>query len=558
MVKVFCKNTGTFKEFQEGTTLLDALKEFDLGETDSQSNPVLAAIVNNVVQGLRFKLYNNKDVEFVNYRSYSGRGVYTRSLCFIFTRAANDVFPGSRIFLRRPISKGYFCAVVKPDGSDVSQEGLERIKARMNELIAADLPLYRLEVQASEAIKTFSRAGRTDVVRLIETTQPVYVNYYKMGNTCDYYYNTLVPSTSYIKLWDLRKYRNGLLLMVPDRHHPDQLAPFFEQPKTFDVFAENIRWNAIMKLDNVGDVNVACQKGRASELIQVAEALQEKKIVQIAEEIDRRFHSDSKVRLVLITGPTSSGKTTFCKRLSVQLKCCGLHPISFSTDDYFVNRLDTPKLPDGNYDFDNFDTVDHVALQKDMLKLLDGETVQVPEYNFVTGIREYNGKTLKLEEDTVLLVEGIHALNPRLTDQVPASVKFSIFINTITSISLDDHNCIPTSDNRLLRRIVRDYNKGAFGPRETISNWPNVRRAEVKWIYPFQEYADVLFNSAYLVEFAVLRPHAEQILRTIPKNCPEYCEAHRLLGFLEYFNPVSDKDVPATSLLRGFIGGSSF
>ena len=364
MVKVFCKNTGTFKEFQEGTTLLDALKEFDLGETDSQANPVLAAIVNNVVQGLRFKLYNNKDVEFVNYRSYSGRGVYTRSLCFIFTRAANDVFPGSRIFLRRPISKGYFCAVVKPDGSDVSQEGLERIKARMNELIAADLPLYRLEVQASEAIKTFSRAGRTDVVRLIETTQPVYVNYYKMGNTCDYYYNTLVPSTSYIKLWDLRKYRNGLLLMVPDRHHPDQLAPFFEQPKTFDVFAENIRWNAIMKLDNVGDVNVACQNGRASELIQVAEALQEKKIVQIAEEIDRRFHSDSKVRLVLITGPTSSGKTTFCKRLSVQLKCCGLHPISFSTDDYFVNRLDTPKLPDGNYDFDNFDTVDHVNLYK--------------------------------------------------------------------------------------------------------------------------------------------------------------------------------------------------
>ena len=349
-----------------------------------------------------------------------------------------------------------------------------------------------------------------------------------------------------------------MLLRVPDRHHPEQLAPFFEQPKTFEVFAENIHWNAIMKLDSVGDVNIACQKGKASELIQVAEALQEKKIVQIAEEIDRRFHATSPVRLVLITGPTSSGKTTFCKRLSVQLKACGLHPISFSTDDYFVNRLDTPKLPDGNYDFDNFDTVDHVALQKDILRLLAGETVQVPEYNFVTGIREYNGKTLKLESDTVLLVEGIHALNPRLTDQVPANSKFSIFINTITSISIDDHNCIPTSDNRLLRRIVRDYNKGAFSPQETISNWPNVRRAEVKWIYPFQENADVLFNSAYLVEFAVLRPHAEQILRTIPKNCPEYSEAHRLLKFLYYFFPVSDKDVPATSLLRGFIGGSSF
>ena len=384
------------------------------------------------------------------------------------------------------------------------------------------------------------------------------MDYYTLGGSADYYYDTLVPSSGYLDVWELERYRSGMLLRVPDRHHPEQLAPFFEQPKTFEVFAENIHWNAIMKLDSVGDVNIACQKGKASELIQVAEALQEKKIVQIAEEIDRRFHAASPVRLVLITGPTSSGKTTFCKRLSVQLKACGLHPISFSTDDYFVNRLDTPKLPDGNYDFDNFDTVDHVALQKDILRLLAGETVQVPEYNFVTGIREYNGKTLKLESDTVLLVEGIHALNPRLTDQVPADSKFSIFINTITSISIDDHNCIPTSDNRLLRGIVRDYNKGAFSPQETISNWPNVRRAEVKWIYPFQENADVLFNSAYLVEFAVLRPHAEQILRTIPKNCPEYSEAHRLLRFLYYFHPVSDKDVPATSLLRGFIGGSSF
>ncbi len=373
----------------------------------------------------------------------------------------------------------------------------------------------------------------------------------------DYYCGPLIPSSGYLKVWSLDPFHSGMLLRVPDRHHPESLAPFSEQPKTFEMFAENIRWNTIMKLDSVGDVNIACQRGRASELIQVAEALQEKKIVQIAEEIDRRFHSPDPVRLVLITGPTSSGKTTFCKRLSVQLKACGLHPISFSTDDYFVNRLDTPKLPDGNYDFDNFDTVDHDALQKDILRLLAGETVQVPEYNFVTGIREYNGKTLRLEEDTVLLVEGIHALNPRLTDRVPSGKKFSIFINTITSIAIDNHNSIPTSDNRLLRRIVRDYNKGAFTPEQTISNWPNVRRAEVKWIYPFQENADVLFNSAYLVEFAVLRPHAEQILRTIPKNCPEYSEAHRLLKFLYFFYPVSDKDVPATSLLRGFIGGSN-
>lgn len=557
MVRLFCKNTGTYREFPEGTTLLDAVKEFDLGEADTPSCPVLAATVNNVVQGLRYKLYNNKDVEFVNYRSYCGRSVYCRSLCFLFTKAVNDVFRGSKVCLRRPISKGYFCSVTKSDGTEISGADVELIKERMAEIVAADIPFFRDEVQADEAVRIFTEAGRPDVVKLIETTRPVYVNYYILGKAKDFYNDTLVPSTGYLKVWDVKKYRSGLLLVVPDRHNPECLVPFREQPKTFEVFAENMRWNAIMKLDNVSDVNVACQQGRASELIQVAEALQEKKIVQIAEEIERRFHASVPVRLVLITGPTSSGKTTFCKRLSVQLKACGLHPISFSTDDYFVNRLDTPKLPDGNYDFDNFETVDHVALQQDILRLLKGETVQVPEYNFVTGIREYNGKTLKLEKDTVLLVEGIHALNPRLTDQVPDSAKFSIFINTITSISLDNHNCIPTSDNRLLRRIVRDYNKGAYGPRETISNWPNVRRAEVKWIYPFQENADVLFNSAYLVEFAVLRPHAEQILRTVPKNCPEYCEVHRLLNYLNYFNPVSDKEVPSTSLLRGFIGGSS-
>ncbi len=553
MVKAFCKNSGAFKEFQEGTSLRDAVGEFNF----DRPYPVLAAKVNNVVQGLGYRLYNNKDIEFLDYRSYSGRSVYSNSLCFLLCKAAQDVFPGSRTYLKRPISKGFFCAVVKSDGKWIDAGEVERIRRRMTEIVEMDIQFRRVETQAAEALRLFSEKGRCDVTKLIETTRPVYVEYYSLEDCIDHYCGPLVPSTGYLKVWSLESYRNGMLLRLPDRHHPESLAPFSEQPKTFGMFAENIRWNSIMKLNTVGDVNIACQSGRASELIQVAEALQEKKIVQIAEEIERRFRSDSPVRLVLITGPTSSGKTTFCKRLSVQLKACGLHPISFSTDDYFVNRLDTPKLPDGNYDFDNFDTVDHVALQKDILRLLSGETVQVPEYNFVTGIREYNGKTLRLEDDTVLLVEGIHALNPHLTDRVPASVKFSIFINTITSISVDDHNGIPTSDNRLLRRIVRDYNKGAYTPQQTISNWPNVRRAEVQWIYPFQENADVLFNSAYLVEFAVLRPHAEQILRTIPKNCPEYSEAHRLLKFLYYFFPVSDKDVPATSLLRGFIGGSS-
>ena len=393
-----------------------------------------------------------------------------------------------------------------------------------------------------------------DKVKLLETCGEVYVSYYTLEGFADYYCGALVPSTGYLKIWSLEPYHGGMLLRVPDRHHPENLAPFYEQPKTFDVFAESIKWNRIMGLDNVGDVNLACLGGKASDLIQVAEALQEKKIVQIAEEIDTRHNSPDPVRLVLITGPTSSGKSTFCKRLSVQLKACGLLPISFSTDDYFVNRLDTPKLPDGSFDFDNFETVDHDALQADVLRLLAGEEVEVPEYNFVTGIREYNGKKLKLSPGAVLLIEGIHALNPALLDKVPESEKFKIFINTITSISLDDHNCIPTSDNRLLRRIVRDFNKGAFSARETISNWPNVRRAEVKWIYPYQEDADVLFNSAYLVEFAVLRNHAESILATVPKNCPEYSEASRLLTFLHYFIPVSDKEIPVTSFMKSFIG----
>jgi uridine kinase len=428
----------------------------------------------------------------------------------------------------------------------------------MREIADADMPFRRHEVRTEEAIELFSGLGHEDKVKLLNSTGDVYVNYYTLDGTPDHYYEALLASTGYLKVWDLSMYRDGLLLRVPNRHKPEELAPFVEQPKTFEVFSENLKWNRIMGLDNAGDVNLACQRGEAGDLIKIAEALQEKKIVQIAEEIERRVNDpENPVRLVLITGPSSSGKSTFCKRLSIQLKACGIRPVSFSTDDYFVNRLDTPRLPNGDFDFDNFDTVDHRYLQSDVLKLLSGETVDVPEYNFVTGLREFNGRKLKLDPGSVLIIEGIHALNPALTDHVDDASKYRIFINTITSISLDDHNCIPTSDNRLLRRIVRDFNKGAFTARESIMHWPNVRRSEVQWIYPYQENADVLFNSAYLVEFAVLRAHAERILMTVPKNCPEYSEAHRLKKFLSYFTPVSDKDVPATSLLRSFIGGSS-
>ena len=550
MLKVFCKNTGTFQEFQEGTTLLEMLPAFDF----ERPYDILSAKVNNVAEGLKFRVFNNRDIEFLDYRSYSGRNVYCRSLAFLLCKAVRDLYPDFRVILRRPISKGYFCAVDKPDGTEVTEAETSAVREHMKELVARDIPFRRHEVQLSEAIRVFKKMGYEDTVKLLQTSGDVYITYYSLQDTPDYFYEALVPSTGLLKVWDLSAFRGGMLLRVPDRHTPSELAPFIEQPKTFDVFSETLRWNRIMDLDNVGDVNCACLDGKASDLIQVAEALQEKKIVQIAEEIERRHRLDDPVRIVLITGPTSSGKSTFCKRLSVQLKACGLHPVSFSTDDYFVNRVDTPKFPDGTYDFDNFETVDHDYLQEDVLQLLAGEEVEVPEYNFVTGRREFNGKKLKLDDRSILLVEGIHALNPLLTNLVPEAAKFRIFINTITSISLDDHNCIPTSDNRLLRRIVRDYNKGAFSARETIANWPNVRRAEVKWIYPYQETADVLFNSVYLLEFAVMRTHAERILATIPKNCPEYSEAHRLLLFLHYFVPVSDKELPTTSFIRTYIG----
>ena len=554
MVKLFCKKNNKSKTLPEGLSLMEMLASFDF----EQPYPILAAKVNNVCQGLKYRAFNSREVEFLDYTSYDGRSVYCNSLCFLLCKAVQDIFPQAKVVLRRPISKGYFCTIDKRDGTEVSVSELQMIKERMNELVSLDLPFRRHEVRTEEAIALFEELGYHDKVKLLRTAADVYVNYYTLDGTADYFYEALLASTGYLKVWDLSMYRGGFLLRVPDRHRPEELAPFFEQPKTFEVFSENLKWNRIMRLDNVGDVNMACERGEATDLIQIAEALQEKKIVQIAEEIERRINLENPVKLVLITGPSSSGKSTFCKRLSIQLKACGINPISFSTDDYFVNRLDTPRLPDGSFDFDNFDTVDHDYLQKDVLKLLAGETVEVPEYNFVTGLREYNGKHLRLEPGSVLIIEGIHALNPALTDMVPDASKYKIFINTITSISLDDHNCIPTSDNRLLRRIVRDFNKGAFTARESIMHWPNVRRSEVKWIYPYQENADVLFNSAYLVEFAVLRAHAEQILMTVPKNCPEYCEVHRLKKFLSYFTPVSDKDVPATSLLRSFIGGSSF
>ena len=564
MLQIRCKNTNTTRSFPEGCSLLEVYQE--IGEKEvGLPYPVVAAKVNNTPQGLKFRLYQNRDVEFLDAREGAGHRVYIRSLSFVLYKATQDLFPGSKLFIEHSLCRGYYCNF-RPtpgpsprEGRQVTDEMVERIRGRMQEIIDLDMPFRRTESTTEEAIRVFTERGFSDKVKLLETSGQLYSDYYTLGDTVDYYYGPLVPSAGYLKVWGLERHEDGLLLRVPDWNDPSSLAEKIEQPKTFEMFAEKTRWDIIMRLSNAGDVNKAIMRGHASELIQVSEALQEKKIVQIAEEIDRRFHREQDpVKLVLITGPSSSGKTTFCKRLSVQLLACGLRPVSFSTDDYFVNRVDTPKLPNGDYDFDNIQTVEYSLLEDHLLRLMQGERVEIPEYNFVTGKREWNGKKLKLAGDTVLIIEGIHALNPLLTQKIPNAMKYKIFISALTSISLDDHNWIPTRDNRLLLRIIRDYNKGAYTAQQTISQWKNVLAAEDQWISPYQETADVMFNSALNIEFAVLRTHAEIILTSVPKNCPEYADAHRLLKFIHFFLPVSDKEIPPTSIMREFVGGSSF
>ena len=557
MLQIRCKNNNVTKSFPEGTSLLDVYQEF--ADDIKLPYPVIAAKVNNVSQGLKFRLFQNRDVEFMDAREGSGHRCYVRSLSFVLYKATQDLFPGSKLFIEHSLARGYYCNFKKKNGEPLTDDDVEQLKQRMQEVIDLDMPFRRTEATNEEAIRVFSERGFSDKVKLLETSGQIYSDYYTLGDTVDYYYGPLVPSAGYLKVWGLERYEQGLLLRVPDWNDPSRVAEKVAQPKTFEMFAEKTRWDIIMRLSNAGDVNKAIMRGHASELIQVSEALQEKKIVQIAEEIDRRFHQEKDpVRLVLITGPSSSGKTTFCKRLSVQLLACGLRPLSFSTDDYFVNRVDTPKLPNGDYDFDNIETVEYRLLQDHLQRLMQGERVEIPEYNFVTGKREWNGKKLKLGSDTVLIIEGIHALNPLLTEKLPNSLKYKIYISALTSISLDDHNWIPVRDNRLLRRIIRDYNKGAYTAQQTIAQWKNVLDAEDQWIFPYQETADVMFNSALNIEFAVLRTHAEIILSSVPKNCPEYSEAHRLLKFIHFFLPVSDKEIPPTSIMREFVGGSSF
>ena len=552
MLQIYCKNINKSKSFPIGISLLDVYSEFNL---NMPYGPV-SAKVNNKVEGLNFRLYNNKDVEFLDIHSSSGMRTYVRSLCFILCKAVEDLYPQGRIMLEHPVSKGYYCQLKldRPIGLD----DVLRIKQRMKEIIADNIPFERFEKHTTEVVELFRQKGMMDKVRLLETSGNLYSYYYTLGESIDYYYGSLLPSTGYIHLFDLVKYYDGLLLQVPNRAQPDKLEEVLKQEKMLEVFKEHRRWNQILGIGTVGDFNKACNAGHATELINVSEALQEKRISQIADEILRRSLNGTPTKLILISGPSSSGKTTFSKRLSVQLMANGLKPYPISLDDYFVNRTDTPKDENGKYDYESLYALDLAFFNQQLQALLNGEEVELPRFNFTTGIREMSGTHLRVTDNMILILEGIHALNPELTPQIPAENKFKIYVSALTTILLDDHNYIPTTDNRLLRRIIRDYKYRGYSAEETISRWPSVRAGEEKWIFPYQENADVMFNSALLFELAIIKDYAEPILRKVPNNRPEYSEAYRLRKFLEYFVPLQDKELPPTSLLREFLGGSSF
>jgi uridine kinase len=551
-VQIYCKNNNFYKDFPIGSSLLDIYYGINL----KLPFQVVSAKVNNKSEGLNFRVYNNKDVEFLDVRDPSGMRTYVRSLCFVLYKATSELFPESQLYVEHPVSRGYFCNL--QHGRKITDEDIVRIKTRMEELIAENIPFHRIECHTEDAVKIFNEHGMNDKAKLLETSGTLYTYYYTLGETIDYYYGNLLPSTGFLKVFDVIKYYDGFLLRVPNKDNPDVVEDVIKQEKMLDVYNEYRRWQHIMGVQTVGGFNELCKKGLATDSIKIAEALQEKKIAQIADMIYNRDINGQKVKVVLISGPSSSGKTTFSKRLAVQLMTNGLIPHAISLDNFFVDRDQTPKDKDGNYDFESLNALDLKLFNQQINALLNGEEVELPRFNFQLGKKEFKGDMLKMNEHDILILEGIHGLNPALTPEIPEETKFKIYVSALTSISLDNHNWIPTTDNRLLRRIIRDFNYRGYSAQETISRWPSVRAGEDKWIFPYQENADVMFNSALLFELAVLRMHVEPILMSVPKSCAEYCEAYRLLKFIQYFIPIKDAEIPPTSLLREFLGGSSF
>lgn len=547
-IRIRCKNNKKSIYAAIGSTLSDVFRQLNF----KMSYGPICAKVNNKVEGMHFRLYHNKDVEFLDMTSGSGSRNYTRTLFFILCKAVHDLYPRSSVVIDIPVSNGYY--VDLSIGHDVNLDDVTRIRHRMQEIIDARMPITRHEVPTEDAIRMFDQKGDEAKARLLRSAGSLYTTYYQIDDYVDYYYGSLLTNTSQIYLFGLERYFDGLLLRIPDLKNPGVLPEMTKQDKMFSIFKEHHHWQNIVGVRTVGDFNEIVGAGRSTDLINVSEALQEKKISQIADEIAGR----KGVKLVLLAGPSSSGKTTTCKRLSIQLVANGLKPLQISLDDYFVNRDQTPRDENGEYDYESIYALNLNLINEQFNALFRGEEVELPKYDFQTGVSRPSGKKLKMQENNVLVVEGIHALNPELTAHIPERQKFRVYVSALTTILLDDHNYIPTTDNRLLRRIIRDYKYRGVDAKESIRRWPSVRSGENKWIFPFQENADAVFNSAMLFELAVIKQQAEPLLEQVPENCEEYSEAYRLRKFLKYIRPIPNKDIPPTSLLREFLGGSSF
>ena len=547
-IQIRCKNNKKTQKVEIGSTLFDVFSSFDLKMTHG---PV-SARVNNKVEGMHYRVYNSKDVEFLDMNSASGSRAYTRTLFFVLCKAVQDIYPNTDVVIDIPVSNGFYVDIRL--GRPVVDEDVNILRRRMQEIIDSKMPIRRFTVPTEEAIALFQEKGDVEKVKLLRTSGSIYTTYYKIGEYVDYYYGTLLTNTSQLYLFGLEKYYDGMLLRIPSVSNPDELGEMTRQDKMFDIFKEHHRWQEILGIRTVGDFNQAIDAGHATDIINISEALQEKKLAKIAEEIASR----KGVKLVLLAGPSSSGKTTSCKRLSIQLAVNGLKPLQISLDDYFVDRDKTPKDENGEFDFESIYALNLDLLNEQFNALFRGEEVELPKYDFPSGKSVKSGKKLKLEPNNVLVVEGIHALNPELTAHVPEEQIFRVYASALTTILLDNHNYIPTTDNRLLRRIIRDYKYRGVSAQETIRRWPSVRAGENKWIFPFQENANAMLNTAMLYELSVLKMQAEPLLQQVPENCEEFAEAYRLLKFLKYFKGIPYNNLPPTSLLREFLGGSSF
>ena len=548
VLHIRCKNNKKTQEVPIGSTLSDIYKEINL---QMPFGPV-SAKVNNKVEGLHYRVYHNKDIEFLNLLTPSGIRTYTRSLFLVLCKAVHDLYPTSSVVIDIPVSNGYYCNLQL--GHEITTEDVDRIRTRMQEIIDAKMPIQRYETTTEKAVKMFTELGDIQKAKLLKSSGSLYCVYYVLDDYKDYYYGSMLTNTSQLHLFGLEPYFDGVLLRIPSTQDPSKLGELIRQDKMFEVFKEHHRWQSILGIKTVGDFNEAVKNGLATDLINVSEALQEKKISQIADTIAAR----KEIKVVLIAGPSSSGKTTFCKRLSVQLLASGVKPVQISLDDYFVNRTETPKDENGELDYESIYALNIPLINEQFNALFRGEEVELPKYNFQTGMSEKSGKKLHLGENNILLVDGFLALNPALTVLIADDKMFKLYASALTTILLDDHNYIPTTDNRLLRRIVRDYKYRGCSAQETIHRWPSVRAGENKWIFPYQEQADVMFNTALLFELAVIKPQAEEVLEQVPENCEEYAEAYRLRKFLKYFAPLPFRNLPPTSLLREFLGGSSF